>query len=966
MKNENPSPRNWQYAKPLVLFSTLLFFLSIDIQAQIIKGRVTEKSGEPIPGVNVVLNGTSLGSITGADGSFQLQSPLGQQVLHLSFIGYQTRDIPIDVNNNSVVELPPITLSSDIIGLEEVVVLGTRRTDRTIIESSVPIDIIDRKQIESIGTTQTVELLQALVPSLNSFKNSITDGTDYVRPINLRGLGSEHVLVLVNGKRRHTSPVVNDNEQNRGSVNVDLNSIPPSAIERIEVLRDGAAAQYGSDAIAGVINIVLKKSSDLNINITYGQNMGKETRGYASGEGLALGESDADFQSGRYNKDWISTQEEITHNDGQSFVAAISKGFSIGKGSIHGSIQLWRQGRSDRAGLDPEYQYFGTLPSGDLTTTPAELDLPTTTLDAREATFDRENWWFGKSELTDVSTFINGDMPLQGQSKIYFFGGISRREGRGPCWWRQPRSNNTVRSVRPNGYLPKITPILQDYSGSVGVKGLVGEWAYDLSQTVAHSDFNFKGETLNVSLGDTANPSEAGLAQQTGYDGGGTQFSQAITNFDISRGVNIGLASPMNLAFGTEYRYEQYQIYAGEPAAYTDGGVSVIGGPNDGTEAVIGTQCVPSFTDLDEQEADRSNIAFYADVEADILQPLTFGAALRYENYTDFGSTLNGKVSSRWAIAEGIAFRASLSTGFRAPALAQQFYSNRSLQPAGDGTLRQTGTFPVNTEVARALGAQELRPEKSTNISGGITLTENQISITMDAYQIDVDDRIILSEQFAGIVDASGTNLLKEYLATIVPDGGITQANFFTNGLNTRTQGLDVIIRYHTDMNINSTLGLTFAANYNRTRITNASEVETPETLKSFSETPLLGHTNRVRMENSAPGSIMNFIIDYSLSSFDVMFKSVYYGSIVTSERFANNRPLYDQIYDGRVINDIELGYRLLDNRMKIALGSNNLFNVYPEKRFKAMSRNGIFPYSGFVPYGFTGRYVYARVSLTL
>ncbi|KAA1245122.1 TonB-dependent receptor [Aquimarina sp. RZ0] len=950
-----------------ILFFILFTGISFQITAQNIKGRVINNNTEALIGATIVAINTEHASITDFEGKFDLGIPPGSYTLKISYLGYEDLTVAIDLKEGQTLQLNDLILNNAAVSLDELVVLGTRRKNRTVIKSTVPIDVIGQEQIVSSGTTQTVELLQSLIPSLTSFKNSITDGTDYVRPFNLRGLGSEHVLVLVNGKRRHISPVVNDNEQARGSVNVDLNSIPPSAIERIEVLRDGASAQYGSDAIAGVVNIVLKKNKKLNVTVTAGQNLSTERRGYAPGEGLIAGQSDADFQPGLFVKDWVRTEEDITHTDGESLIVGISKGFDLGKGNINASLQFWKQGRSDRAGLDPVYQYFGTLANGEQTGNPTELDLPDTTIDPREASFDRENWWFGKSELTDISGFINAEYPITDDHEVYLFGGVSRREGRGPCFWREPRSNNNVRSIRPDGYLPNITPILKDYSGSAGIKGSFGKWNYDLSESVGFGDFNFRGETLNVSLGDNQNVSNTGLRPQTDFDGGGTRFLQASTNIDISRSIDINLASPLNLAFGSEFRYESYEIYAGEPAAFTNGGVPIIDGPNAGGEAIIGTQCVPSFSDLDATTANRSNISFYTDLETDIIPSLTIGVAGRFENYSDFGSTVNGKLSGRWEITEGMAIRSSTSTGFRAPALAQQNYSNRSLQPAGDGSLQQTGTFPVDTEIARAIGARELNPEKATNISGGITYNTKDLSITIDAYQTNVNDRIILSEQFAGIQEG-GQNLLANFLETIAPGSGITQVNYFTNGLDTRTRGLDILINYNVTFGgvIENKLGFTVSANFNSTRITNEKQIETPEELTPFSETPLLGHSNQVRIENSAPSSVGNFIINYERSKLNVLIKSIYYGEITASERFANNRPEFDHTYGGQLINDMEVSYKLMSDKLRIAVGSNNLFNIYPEKRFKSMSRNGVFPYSGFVPYGFTGRYVYTRLNFIL
>ncbi len=963
-------------------FAQLIFlcFWGIGVaQAQSIQGKITDQdTKEALPGVSIFLIGTTTGTVTGIDGSFLLKTPAGKHTIGISSVGYQALTREITVAEGQTVNLGNITIVADNKALDEVVVLGTRRTDRTVIESAVPIDVISRKEIESTGFTQTAEILQSLVPSLNSFKNSITDGTDYIRPVNLRGLGSEHVLVLVNGKRRHISPVVNDNEQNRGSVNVDLNSIPASSIERIEVLRDGAAAQYGSDAIAGVINIVLKKSSDWDVGITYGQNVSRETRGFAAGEGLVEEpisgqpgkfqvQTDAQFQKGVYLKNWVNTQEKVWHYDGQTVTAHIGKGFTIGKGFLHASLRFWKQGKSDRAGLDSEYQYFGTLPDGKQTNNATSLDLPTTILDPKEATVERKHWWFGKSQMTDLTSFVNFEYPLTSQLKLYAFSGFSNRTGRGPCFWRTANSNNNVRSIFPDGYLPNITPIVQDYSTSVGTKGkLLKNWDFDLSQTLGYSNFNFKGETLNTSLGGyedlVSNPD---LKARTKFDGGGYSFLQSTSNFDMNRLFTLSPKTSISIATGAEFRYEKYQIYAGELASYSDGKIPVKDGPAKGAVTVAGCQCVPSFSNIDASKNTRSNVGLYLDTEIDVSKKFSFGAASRFENYSDFGSTLTGKLSSRWEILPGLAVRGAISTGFRAPALAQQFYSNQSLQPTATGGLKLTGTFPVSTDIATSIGATPLKAEKSVNISAGTTFNHGNLSITVDAYQIQLNDRIILSEDFQGKKDANGNDLLKAYFQTVAPGRGVEQAAFFTNGLDTKTQGIDITARYSLMLAVDHQIRLTVAANFNKTEITNAKEIGTPDKLAPYSATPLLGLTNRTRMEFAAPRQIVNFIVNYDHKNFGMFVKPVYFGKITTSERFGANLAHYLQKYPGTIIVDLEAHYKVMDQKLTFALGANNLLDTYPQKRFKGTSRSGIFPYSGFVPYGFTGRYVYTRVQFS-
>lgn len=962
------------FSKWIAMIIALLFISQFG-NAQTIKGKIIDGSNsESVIDATVIIKGTTNGTVSSKDGTFELTGIVGNSSLEIRFIGYKTQIIDVVLTKGQTLDLGTISLSADELGLNEVVVTGSRRDARTVIKSVVPIDMISSKDVQISGSPQTVEILQNLVPSYTAMKNSITDATDYVRPAQLRGLGPEHVLVLVNGKRRHISAVVHDNEQARGSVNVDMNSIPSSAIDHIEVLRDGAAAQYGSDAVAGVINIVLKKSTDLNVNFSSGMYLSHEDRGYKAGEGLrtlANGslETDASLSAGNYyngtrgTPNWTNHTYEKNHTDGKNYIASISKGFNIGdKGSVFVAFQYWKQGKSDRAGLDPEYQYFGTTSTGARTFTNATLDLATTTLDPKEATIDREMWWFGKSEMTDISGFFNASYQINSNIELYAFGGISNREGNGPCFWRQSGSANNVRSIFPDGYMPAVQPKIMDVSVAAGLKGSFGKINYDLSETYGYNDFNFAGTTLNVSLGGYNDISDPTLKARTYFDGGGNKFFQYSTNLDLSTELEMGLASPLNIAFGGEYRNEKYEIYKGEPASYTDGKIMINDGPYVNKVPVVGTQCVSCFNNVDAVKATRSNVAAYLDAEVDVAKSLTIGAAGRFENYSDFGSTLTGKFSTRYEIIKSLAVRGSVSSGFRAPALGQQYYSNTSLQTATNGSLLQTGTFPVSSEIAKKLGAKSLNAEKSVNISAGVTFNIDNLSIAADLYQIDIKDRIILSELFS---NPSGKTTFSDYVNTLVPGSGIQQVNYFTNGLNTRTQGIDLVIRYMLEFNKSSNLRFTFAGNFTKTKITNNAEIGTPEKLKPYTSVPLLGPGNQVRMENSAPQSVLNFILKYKYKDFSIQIKPIYYGKIKVAERFLTDDPTSYQTYEGKVLTDLELGYDIMKD-LSISLGSNNLLDVYPEKRYKATSHKGRLPYSGYVPYGFMGRYTYLRIAYTL
>ena len=965
--------------KHLIFFLFFLLSTTAFAQERTISGTISDSDGSPLPGANVLIKGSSGGTIADVNGKYSLNASTGD-ILVISFIGYLPQEFTVAESN-----VINISLVSDDKQLSEVVVLGTRRSDRTITESAVPIDIIGTADIEASGFTQTIELLQNLVPSYNASKNSINDGTDHVRPATLRGLGPEHVLVLVNGKRRHLSAVVHVNDQQRGSVGVDLNSIPPSSIERIEVLRDGAAAQYGSDAIAGVINIVLKKKSDLEVSFTYGQNFSTEQRGYKPGQALLPDETDDQFKSGFYLKNWATTQKSVTHTDGQSIVAHIGKGFEFGKSKIHLSAQYRSQQRSNRAGPDPRYNYFGTFPDGTLTRDGGVIDQASVTVDSREAGFGRINHWYGRSEVSDFNAFLNGETTVGNNNTFYYFGGYGFRQSLGPCYYRRANDNRTIREIYPHGFLPNINPTIIDGSGALGYRGKLGNWNIDVSETIGYNSFTWNMvNTHNTSLGQfgTVKDESGADLQKKKYNAGKLSFLQASTNIDLVRQADAGFASPLNIALGGEFRYESYGITPGELGSYINGndegyktgitalseasGVTgssggILDGPNQGNDAPVGCQCFPGFSQKNNTNASRFNVGAYVDLEADIISNFTVGLAGRFEYYSDFGATLNAKLSARWELSDTFSWRGAFSTGFRAPALGQINYSSIATE-AIDNVLVEAGTFPVTNPIAQALGAVDLEAEKSVNFSTGIVLTEGDFTLSVDAYVISMSDRVIFTETFRGNKDNSGKDLLKEFLKTKGVDAA--SGRYFSNALNTRTSGLDVTGRYRTQVGANSSVSFTLAMNFNSTRITNKDDINTPESLKAYSSTPLFGRQNRVRIEQFAPQDIQNLIIQWNKGNFGLMFKTVRYGSVTDPASGSNYK--YDQTYEPTFIFSTEASLRVMQDQLTFAIGSNNLMDTYPEKVYKGNSFNGIFPYSGAPPYGFTGRYVYVRANLKL
>jgi len=818
-------------------------------------------------------------------------------------------------------------MKPDLIGVDDIVVLGTRSTERTVIESTVPVDIITRLELEQFGFMQTTAMIRQLVPSFNSPKSSVTDGTDHINPATLRGLGPDQVLVLVNGKRRHTSALVHLNGSvGRGATGVDLNAIPSNMIERIEVLRDGAAAQYGSDAIAGVINIVLKKDKGLDASMTYGQIYSVAQRGYTLNEALAV---DGTPQSWAGNPAFLD--ESVTYTDGKSLNLHMGYGGDIGsRGNFYIGGQFRNQDPTNRAGLDPR-QLYAKINNVD---------------DPREATANRLNHKHGSAELQDLSLFYNAEYDLADNLTWYAFGGVSNRQGRAAGFFRRAWESNTAAGfsqrntleIYPDGFLPHIETGITDFSLSTGTRGDVGGWRYDLSETIGRNRLEFGvNNSLNASLG-SYSPSK--------FYAGALVFTQASTNLDLVRSYEIGTASPMSVAVGGEFRYENYQIEAGEAASY-------VAGPVAGKAA--GAQVFPGFTPRNATDKSRTNVGAYVDLENDITSALLVGAAVRFENYSDFGSILTGKFSGRYELFSGLALRGAASTGYRAPSLAQSNFSAVATNFI-NGIPFEIGTFPVSSPAARALGAVDLKPEKSINLSGGLTFTIGNFSLTTDYYNIEITDRVVVSENFTG----SGTG---GTLQSFLQSQGVnaTGGRFFTNAVDSRTQGVDIIARYAVQFS-DYTLRTTVAANITSTEITNKDEITTPEALKQYTSVPLFGRVEQGRYEGSQPGNNFQSSFNLSRGNWDGVLRVNRFG---TYKAFHTADPKLDQVFGAKVITDLEISNQFAPGA-RFAFGVNNLFDVYPDRQLQPNSNFGMFQYSSFTPFGFDGRYLYSRLVLNL
>ena len=810
---------------------------------------------------------------------------------------------------------------------DSILVTGTRRQDRTVARSPVPVDVISSEALTETGFTEVNRVLRDVVPSFNFPQPSITDGTDVLRPATLRGLAPDQTLVLVNGKRRHPSALLNINGSvGRGSAAVDLNTIPVLAIDRIEVLRDGASSQYGSDAIAGVINVQLRRRPGGRAQATFGQYVTSlEDVPVVTGiEALANGQPRIDADG---NFVMTNSGRDRRERDGETVTLAATYGFQVGPSGYLNLTGEWRDREStNRAGYDPRRQ-FPALAGG--------------AADPREFTFDRLTHRYGDAETEDYTLFVNAGTEIGAAAELYAFGSYSHREGESAGFYRRANdarnrnfsaSTTTFVPFYPEGFLPLITSEIEDYSVAVGIRGDWRGWNWDLSHVYGHNSFDFGvANSFNTSFG---------AASQTEFDAGGLRFGQHVTNLDVQREVVEGLS----LAFGAEYRHENFDIVAGEPQSYAAGpfAAAPFGAP-------AGAQVFPGFRPANEVDARRHSVAGYAEADAEISDNFTLQLASRYEDFSDFGTNLDGKVAARFAPLDWLAFRGSASTGFRAPSLHQQFYATSSTNNV-NGVLVEIGTFPVGDPVARALGSRDLEPERSINLGGGVTLTPARgVSITADYYDIDIDDRIVVTENLQGaqvvaLLRAAGFN-------------NITSARFFINGIDTNTQGLDIVGTWRIgDVGLGS-LTLTAGYNWNRTRITGRAALPTLPGLTLF------GRQESLRIEEGQPSSKVNLGADWDYGIFGATLRANRYGSVLVPGATA----VSDFTLEPKWVTDLELRARPF-GRFEIAVGANNLFDVYPSR----LPQGGVFgtnpyfiPYSQFSPFGFNGRFLYGRVGVT-
>ncbi|HET9398784.1 MAG TPA: TonB-dependent receptor [Sphingomicrobium sp.] len=846
----------------------------------------------------------------------------------------------------------PAATSSD---ASTIVVTGTRRTDRTVADSPVPVDVISAESLANTGHTEVNRALTQEVPSFNFPQPSITDGTDVIRPATLRGLGPDQTLVLINGKRRHTSALLNINGSvGRGTSAVDVNLIPSIALSRVEVLRDGAAAQYGSDAIAGVINFQLRNARDGGrAFVTFGKY-------YTSVDDIETYDS---VQVGPGNTPVLAPDGTLAINytgndrkrrDGETLTLAGVIGIPIGpEGSLNVAAEFQDRNDTNRTGADPRRQY----------------NLIAGALDPRELTFDRFSHRYGDPEVQDTKIFLNAEYPVGvgGEGEVYAFGSYNDRQGESAGFYRLANDARNVPAIYPDGFLPLITTDTDDYSGTVGVRGELRGWRWDLSGQYGRDRVDFRIEnSLNRSFG---------AASQTEFDSGGLTYSQLLFNLDVSRDLALGFANKTTLAFGAEHRREMFDIRPGEPASYGNGPAG--GAP--GAQVFPGFQPTIGGVRVDEKNK-RHNWSAYAEIDSDITDRISIQAALRYEDYSDFGSDLNWKLAGRFEPIDGFALRASASTGFRAPSLQQQFYAAQATNNVA-GVLLDTVTLPVDNPVAIALGATPLEPESSFSLSGGLVFSMvPRLNVTLDVYRVDIDDRIVVTDNLQATRDGAGNPTGADpgfSIAQILNAAGfptVNAARFFVNGVDTRTRGLDLVATYRVPDLLGGRMNLTAGLNINKTKIRKI--LAAPGALSEVPNLVLFGRQESLRLVKGQPRNKINLSADYDRDWLGLTLRTTRYGKALDAGAPASG--VQDIHLAAKWITDAEVRFKPIGDRLQIALGANNLLDVYPTNTPRGQAVDPVSgatvnlpvtryvtPFSNFSPFGFNGRFLYGRVTVT-
>jgi iron complex outermembrane recepter protein len=922
----------------LVVFGTTFTFAQRKISGNVIDA----STKEAIIGATVVVKGTSAGTVTDADGNYSLSVAATAKTIEVTYVGYESQVITLGTSNKIDIALKAGAV------LQDVMVIGSRNASRTKTTSAVPVDVIPVSQVvNEVGQVDLTQILTYLAPSFQSARQTISDGTDHVDPAQLRGLGPDQVLVLVNGKRRHQSSLVNVNGTvNRGTVGTDMNAIPATSIERIEILRDGAAAQYGSDAIAGVINIVLKKRTGLSGNVSYGQYATQYDKNYAIDK-IATP---------------TATTTPVKVNDGQTVQVGLNYGLKLGtKGFANITGEYTQRAATNRTGTY----------TGQIWPNVAGKDRSDSINTSKGLTRNDFDMRIGNSGVKGGGVMLNLEYALSDTWTAYAFGGYNSKKGESAGFYRYPNAvpaavRTNVLAKYPNGFLPLINSDVTDISGSVGVRGSVAGFTVDVSNTYGQNNFDFN-------ITNSVNYTKATAAGfKTEFDAGGTGYHQNVTNLDFSKKLDI--LAGFNVAFGAELRSESYNVRAGEEESFTN--------YDSALKIAAGSQVFSGFLKANEGTNKRNNKAGYLDLEADITKDFMVGAAIRFENYSDFGSNVSYKGVARYTLLDKITLRGSYSTGFRAPSMQQKYYAKTNTLfvsgPAGLVPV-ESGTFTNDSEVAKILGIPTLGAETSSSYTTGITLRPmSGLEVTVDYYDIALKNRIILTNNFTG-----GTDVALKAKLDLANAGA---ANVFTNAIDTKSKGLEAVIAYNhkfgDDLEVKVNLAGAFINNKVVKNADGTPAVKSTEILKNSGQ--LASYFNREdqsRIEVASPKDKESATFNVKYKKLGLMLRFTRFGEVtyldptITTDATKFPKNLFnasaletlDQTFAPKVVTDITASYSIIKG-MTLSIGANNLLDTYQDIHLHSGNMSsGRFVYSRRVQQmGFNGRYVFARLAYTM
>ena len=939
----------------LLIASCLLILPALLAAQGTIRGRVSDARGGPLARVMISAEGSGLHATSDEQGQYELRGvAAGVYTLRVRLLGYVPQTARVTVAEGGAVVTQDFTLAEQPIALAPVdVTVGSRARHTAAEELAVPVDVFTAEMIQAQGTSETSAILQSLSPSVNFPRQSVTDATDVVRPFTLRGLSPDHTLVLINGWRRHQTAVVNTFAYGTGagSSGVDMNAIPSSAIDRLEVLRDGASAQYGSDAIAGVVNVVLKEGQ-FNPFVS------------ATAGGYMPSKYDADGNTIDVNGGW---------------------GFGLGRGSLALFAQYLNRDPTNRAWADP----FEDAVTG----TPDVIDSDGQ-VTTKNNPVPQPNHHWGDGLERDVLTMANLRLPMNdaGTTELYAFGGWGSRTGTGNGYRRcavDCASFITGRNwanIFPQGYLPEFNPKVTDYSAAGGIRAATGGWSIDLGASFGHNDFQYRlNNTLNLSLGPCVAPAAAcapgpdgipgngddpTIPNQTSFFAGAVEREDLAAGFSAVRQMDIGLPAPLSVALGAMLRRERFAIGAGELASRINGGHlppdsaganGTFGDSDDNLQVRAGSQVFAGFDTSDVTDANRTNVGVFADLETNLTTQLLANVAARFENYSDFGSLVTGKAALRLQPSPRFTLRGAASTGFRAPGLGQSHFSKVVTNVIG-GVVTDVGVFPVAHPAARALGAVPLKAEKALNLSAGFAFSPSEgFTLTADYFRIKITDRILLGATFDDSVTLA-----------ILSANGFTEiggVQYFTNGLDTRTQGVDLTA----DLNARAgsgTLNFNLAVNFTQNRITHVDPLPAVLDTTPTTEPGIIDSVTYIGITEERPDWRSTLTTQYTGGRFRALVRASYYG------KFSSAQPgfcdLCRERYGSKTVFDAELGYRF--RGVGVSFGVRNLFDTYPDQpssqvivdsfgdRSMDFNNNfGVFPWAAASPFGYNGRFVYVR-----